>query len=95
MEFVATEINKRRFCGLTSTHTNNNYAALDFSLRLEGVGSQGLASVMEDGVYQSGQPDTYFAANDVFRIGVASGVVKYYKNGTLFYTSTKTPSFPL
>jgi hypothetical protein len=22
-------------------------------------------------------------------------VVKYYKNGTVFYTSTKTPSFPL
>ena len=32
---------------------------------------------------------------DVFRIAVESGVVKYYKNGTLFYTSTVAPVYPL
>lgn len=34
-------------------------------------------------------------ANDVFRIAVESGVVKYYRNGTLLYTSGVAPTYPL
>jgi len=33
--------------------------------------------------------------NDSFRIAVESGVVNYYRNNTLFYTSRVAPSYPL
>jgi hypothetical protein len=36
-----------------------------------------------------------YAAGDVFRVAVESGVVKYSKNGTVFYTSTMAPQYPL
>src|SRR5262249_38110199 len=32
---------------------------------------------------------------DVFRVSVESGVVKYYRNGGLFFTSGQVPSYPL
>jgi hypothetical protein len=36
-----------------------------------------------------------YQAGDVFRIAVEGGVVKYYRNGTLIYTSGVAPSYPL
>jgi RHS repeat-associated protein len=36
-----------------------------------------------------------YAAGDIFQVAVAGGVVKYKKNGTVFYTSTVTPAYPL
>jgi hypothetical protein len=36
-----------------------------------------------------------YQAGDHFRIAVESGVVKYLKNGTVFYTSDVRPSYPL
>src|SRR5713226_8021912 len=36
-----------------------------------------------------------FVAGDVFRVSVENGVVKYYKNGQLVYTSQVTPTYPL
>src|SRR5262249_44077216 len=52
----------------------------------------GIATVQESGVSRT---TTSFVAGDVFRISVASGVVKYYKNGVVFYTSGLTPAYPL
>jgi RHS repeat-associated protein len=49
-------------------------------------------------VYESGNFRGYFgnyAGGDRFRVAVESGAVKYYRNGTLFYTSTVTPQYPL
>jgi hypothetical protein len=34
-------------------------------------------------------------SGDVFKIAIEGGVVKYYKNGGLVYTSTVTPTYPL
>ncbi len=39
--------------------------------------------------------DTAFVAGDDFRVTVQSGVVSYSKNGTVFYTSTAAPTYPL
>ncbi len=36
-----------------------------------------------------------YAAGDKLRAAVVGGVVKYSKNGTVFYTSTKAPTYPL
>jgi len=32
---------------------------------------------------------------DVFRVAVGAGVVNYYKNGTVFYTSSVAPATAL
>ena len=58
-----------------------------------GVRFQGtFAEVREGGTYKA---DTPFATGDVFRVAVQSGVVRYSKNGTVFYTSQLAPAYPL
>ena len=32
------------------------------------------------------------AVGDIVRVSIESGVVKYYRNGALVYTSTRTPT---
>ncbi|MBI2116977.1 MAG: hypothetical protein HYT85_18120 [candidate division NC10 bacterium] len=51
-----------------------------------------MAEVRESGVYRA---DTTFVSGDVFRVAVESGVVKYTKNGAVFYQSTLAPTYPL
>ena len=49
-------------------------------------------------VYESGTLKGTFgtyAAGDKLRVAVVGGVVKYSSNGTVFYTSTKAPTYPL
>jgi hypothetical protein len=49
-------------------------------------------------VYESGVLRGSFgsyATGDVIRISVTAGVVRYSKNGAVFYTSTTVPSYPL
>ena len=36
-----------------------------------------------------------YASGDKLKVAVESGVVKYYRNGTLLYTSTQAPTLPL
>jgi hypothetical protein len=89
LEFTAVETNKMRFCGLTRNASGTDYAAIDFAIKLAG---NGVADVRENNAYKA---ETTYQSGDVFRISVESGVVKYYKNGAVFYTSAKPPSYPL
>jgi RHS repeat-associated protein len=36
-----------------------------------------------------------FTSGDTFKVAIVAGVVKYYHNNTLLYTSTVTPQYPL
>ncbi len=36
-----------------------------------------------------------YAVGDKLRVSVASGVVKFSRNGTVFYTSRKVAAYPL
>jgi hypothetical protein len=89
LEFTAVETNKTRFCGLTRNPSGTEYAAIDFAIKLQG---SGIADVRENNVYKG---ETTYRSGDVFRISVESGVVKYYKNGSVFYTSARPPTYPL
>lgn len=89
VQFTAGVTDKIRFCGLTHSASGTAYAAIDFAIKLTEFG---VAEVRENNVYQT---DTTYTATDVFRVSIEGGVVKYYKNGAVFYTSKGTPSYPL
>ncbi|HLQ64477.1 MAG TPA: Ig-like domain-containing protein, partial [bacterium] len=88
IEFTATETGALRFAGLAHAFAPNNQGTIDFAFRFQA----GIAEVRELGVYRTDVP---FITGDVFRISVASGTVRYYKNGSLVYTSTVVAAYPL
>jgi hypothetical protein len=89
LEFTAGTTGKIRFCGLTHSPSGTDFYAIDFGIKLN---ESGVAEIRENNSYQG---ETTYTATDVFRISIQSGVVKYYKNGAVFYTSGKAPSYPL
>src|SRR5205085_5007464 len=89
LQFTAQETNKLRFCGLALNPAGTDYAGIDYAIKLT---DYSIAEVREANVYKWELP---YSSGDVFRISVEGGVVKYYKNGTVFYTSTRAVSYPL
>ncbi len=87
LEFTASEITALRYAGLSNGNPGTSAAEIKYAIRL-----QSDAEVNENGVYKA---STTYMSGDLFRVSVESGVVKYYKNGVLFYTSTTAPSYPL
>ena len=85
LEFTATEAGTLRFVGLDSGGAGTAAGDLDFALRLQG----GVVEVRESGAYRM---ETGFSAGDAFQITMELGVVRYWKNGSLFYTSTNQAS---
>lgn len=89
VEFTAGSTAHIRFCGLTHTALDTQYPAIDFAVKLTDFG---VAEVRENNGYFG---ETTYTGSDVFRISIVGGVVKYSKNGTVFYTSSKAPTYPL
>ncbi len=93
LEFTALEPSSIRIVGLTAGAPSSGWSAISFAVWLgPWAGSIGVADVRENGVWKA---DTPYTAGDRFRIAVESGVVRYYKNGVPFYTSSRPPSYPL
>jgi thermitase len=90
VEFTTSESNTYRMCGLSNGDSNQSYVDIDFAIY---PAADGYVYIYQSGNYV-GQFGTY-GAGDRFRVLVESGVVKYYKNGILFYTSGVTPTYPL
>jgi hypothetical protein len=59
----------------------------DFGLRIQG----GFVEVREGGVHRA---DASAESGATFRIALDSGSVTYSKNGTVFYTSSRPPTYP-
>jgi hypothetical protein len=82
--------------GLGDADTGSDFSDIDFAIHLQAGGA---LMVYESGTYR-GSFGSY-AAGDVLRIGVFypagsdNPVVRYFKNGFVFYTSTIIPPFPL
>ncbi|PYT09041.1 MAG: hypothetical protein DMF60_03375 [Acidobacteria bacterium] len=89
VELTAGAGAKIRFCGLTHTVSGTQFTAIDFAIKLTEFG---VAEVRENNAYQS---EISYTSSDVFRVAVQGGVVKYSKNGAVFYTSGSAPSYPL
>ena len=90
VEFTASETNTYRMCGLSNGDSNQSYTDIDFALYLA---ANGYVQVYEGGVYR-GQFNPY-SIGDHLRVAVEGGVIKYLQNGTVFYTSTVAPTYPL
>ncbi len=88
VSFTGTETSTLRYVGLSHGNTDTQTTDIDFAIRL----GQGYAEVRENNVYRA---DTSFAAGDLFKVAVEGGIVKYSKNGVVFYTSTVAPTYPL
>jgi hypothetical protein len=80
LNFIASESGSLRFVGLASGGIGTGAGDMNFAIRLQG----GVAEVRESGAYRT---EVGFAAGDTFRISVEGGVVRYAKNGAVFYTS--------
>jgi hypothetical protein len=90
VEFTASETSSYRMCGLSQGDANQSYTDIDFAMYPT---ANSHVYVYEGGVYR-GDFGTY-ATGDLLRVAVEGGVVKYKKNGTVFYTSSVAPSYPL
>ena len=77
-----------RFIGFSTGSTGTSPDRIAAGLRLQA----GRAEVRESGVYRS---EIAVNTGDILRITVGGGSVKYSKNGTVFYTSTSQPAYPL
>jgi len=90
VEFTALETIEERMCGLSMNTANQGWNDIAFAAHLNTGG--------EFYVVESGASRGYFGdyrSGDLFRVSVESGVVKYYRNGSVFFTSTLRPSYPL
>ncbi|MGH9931365.1 MAG: RHS repeat-associated core domain-containing protein, partial [Pyrinomonadaceae bacterium] len=90
VEFTPGETQTWRMCGLGNGDTTTYYTDIEYAIFIDG--GAGL-SIYESGNYR-GSFGTY-AAGDRLKVAVESGVVKYYRNSTLIYTSTVAPQYPL
>ena len=88
LEFSVSETDTLRFIGFSTGSTGTAPDRIAAALRLQA----GRAEVRESGVYRS---EIAVTTGDVLRITVGGGSVKYSKNGTVFYTSSTQPAYPL
>ena len=87
LEFLATETNTYRMCGLSDSNLNANYTTIDYAVYLA---SGGAVYLYENGTSR-GTFGTY-QSGDRFSIERTGSTVVYKKNGTTFYTSTVASS---
>jgi alpha-tubulin suppressor-like RCC1 family protein len=90
VEATASETNTYRMIGLSHGDSSASYTDIDFAIYPV---ADGTLHVYEGGAYR-GQVGTY-VTGDRLRVALEAGVVKYYKNGTLLYTSAVSPVLPL
>jgi hypothetical protein len=89
VQVTVNSLSAKRIFGLGNGDSSVDRSDIEFGIEVDGGTLQ---------VYESGRYINTFgnaAVNDVLRVAVEGGVVRYYRNGTPFYTSTITPSYPL
>src|SRR5204863_76168 len=90
VEITASETTTGRIFGLSHSDADQNWASIDFGLHLD---LSGTIYIFEPGNTR-GTFGTY-ATGDKLQVAIVGGVVKYKQNGTVCYTSSVAPSYPL
>ena len=89
VEFVATQLDKDRFCGLSRTDTNQNYTSIGWGIELApDLGSGRHIYIYESGVQKYVSGANAWTTGDVFRIERRDGTINFYQNGVWFMLST-------
>jgi hypothetical protein len=89
-QFTATQINTARMAGLSNANANSNFTTIQYAIFLR---SDGFVEVYESGIARGGFGA--YAPGDVFKVSVDNGVVRYSRNGAIFYSSTIAPTLPM
>ena len=79
-QFVASEAGTLRYVGLAYGGAGTAAGDINYAIRLQ----NGVAEVRESNAYRS---EIGFAAGDTFAVTLDNNVVKYLKNGAVFYSS--------
>jgi parallel beta-helix repeat protein len=94
-QFTASETTTYRLFGLSNGNPGAGEADVDFAIYL----FAGEVRIKESGLTRTNATGGFafatYVTGDVFKVAVELGVVKYYKNGILLYTSTVAPTYPL
>jgi hypothetical protein len=90
-DFVVTYNPGFAMFGLSSSNTSGDYRDIDYAFYT--YPPTGQINVFEKGEFR-GQFGAY-TPNDWLRIAIEGGVVNYYRNGTIVYTSAVAPTYPL
>jgi alpha-tubulin suppressor-like RCC1 family protein len=89
LELTVGETSSSSVIGLSNGDADDNWSEIDYGVSL----STGALGVYENGVSR-GSFGAY-ATGDRLRVQVLGGVVRYYRNDVLFYTSAVAPTYPL
>ena len=90
-EYAVADMASYVMFGLSHGDTDGSYADIDYALYT--YPPTGQVMVFENGVYR-GQFGAY-VPGDRLRVSVEDGVVSYWKNESLLYTSLTAPTYPL
>lgn len=90
VEWTVHPSNGSLMCGLGSGTNDFNYTTIDFAIYTYAV--TGKAMIYESGAFRV---QTDYVVGDTLRVAIVAGVVKYYRNGSLIYTSAVSPTYPL
>lgn len=88
LEFGVPDNGRLFYAGLGRGAATTTAGEITFAIRVQ----SGVAEVREAGIYRA---DTRVNSGDVFRVDVKSGVVRYLRNGNVFYQSGRRPDYPL
>jgi hypothetical protein len=94
IQFSTNENATNKMAGLGTGDSSQHFGDIEFAIYFAG----GRILIYEKGsmVENLGSPSGLpYNIDDTFTIAVISGQVKYYKNGSLLYTSTQSPTYPL
>ena len=90
MQTTVQETTTQRMIGLSASDVNGSYSSIQYAFFLQ---SNGVVGIYESGSNRGDYGG--YATNDVLKIINDNNVIKYYKNGSLVYVSTVTPSATL
>ncbi len=92
VQTIVDETNTRRMFGLNIANTSASYQDIDFAMYLS---NNGYIYIYENGASKLAPHGGRYYSGDTMQVAIESGVVKYYRNNDLVYTSLVVPSPPL
>jgi YD repeat-containing protein len=90
MTFKANSTSQSIIAGLSHGDANQNYTDIDYGID---AASNGLVYICESGVCRSGFGS--YTTEDIFKVAIEGGLVKYYKGTTLLDSHSASPVYPL